>query len=173
MKTACLALMVTLAVALVYGRTSAAPPPTSQEVSPATSSTNAVHYPAGAGQATPVDDSKPIMDRKSPNGQRDRRDTSQEKQSSGRSSPTKANPVRNVSSPTFGNAANRYQAGLTDPGAAQKGGSIRAHGVFPKSLLLPNNVRHRSPNPAIVGGLANAKVRNAGTIDGTQMRRKP
>ena len=170
MKTACLALMMTFPVALVHGRTSAAPPPTSQEVSPAISSTNAVHNPAGAEQATPADDSKPIIDRKSPDEQRDRR----EKHASGRSSPTKANrPVRNVSSPTFGNPANRYQPAFTDPGRAQKAGSIRAPSVVPKSLLSSNNVRHRTPNPAIVGGLANAKMRNVGTIDGTQMRRKP
>ncbi|MGA7447595.1 MAG: hypothetical protein WBQ43_21375 [Terriglobales bacterium] len=40
-----------------------------------------------------------------------------------------------------------------------------------------NNVRHRGPNPAVVGGLAggsaNLHSSNTGAINGTHMHRKP
>jgi hypothetical protein len=35
------------------------------------------------------------------------------------------------------------------------------------------DVRHRSPNPAVVGGSVGAHGRNTGTIDGTRMNRRP
>jgi len=34
-------------------------------------------------------------------------------------------------------------------------------------------VRHRSPNPAVMGGSADAGKRNAGAIDGSQVHRRP
>jgi hypothetical protein len=36
-----------------------------------------------------------------------------------------------------------------------------------------NNVRHRSPNPAVVGGSSNSHSSNSGVISGTRMIRKP
>jgi hypothetical protein len=38
---------------------------------------------------------------------------------------------------------------------------------------LPNNQRHRGPNPAAIGGLAGANKKNATAIDGTHLSRKP
>jgi hypothetical protein len=35
------------------------------------------------------------------------------------------------------------------------------------------DVRHRSPNPAVVAGSVGAHGRNTGTIDGTRMNRRP
>lgn len=37
---------------------------------------------------------------------------------------------------------------------------------------LPNNVRHRGPNPAILSGSANAASSNTGAINGTGMHRR-
>jgi hypothetical protein len=36
-----------------------------------------------------------------------------------------------------------------------------------------NNVRHRSPNPAVVGGSPSSHSSNSGAINGTRMNRKP
>jgi len=38
---------------------------------------------------------------------------------------------------------------------------------------LPNNVRHRGSNPAVVGGSANSGKSNTGAINGTGMHRRP
>lgn len=36
-----------------------------------------------------------------------------------------------------------------------------------------NNVRHRAPNPPVIGGAANSERNNTGAINGTRMNRKP
>lgn len=90
------------------------------------------------------------------------------------------------------NAANLHQPGLAKAGAAAKGGLIQnkiASKATPVRLpgtvrpaaasLNPslNNVRHRGPNPAVVGGSAggsaNSNSSNTGAINGTRMHRKP
>ena len=38
---------------------------------------------------------------------------------------------------------------------------------------LLSNLRHRSPNPAVISGTANLSTRNTGAIDGRQMHRRP
>ena len=45
----------------------------------------------------------------------------------------------------------------------------------PPSAAAPllSNVRHRSPNPAVISGTANLSTRNAGAIDGRQVHRRP
>jgi len=45
----------------------------------------------------------------------------------------------------------------------------------PPSAAAPllNNVRHRSPNPAVISGTANPSTRNTGAIDGRQIHRRP
>ena len=91
-----------------------------------------------------------------------------------------------------GNAANLHQSGSGKSGAAAKGGLIQnetarnAMPVRPPGTVRPtatmlnpslNNVRHRGPNPAVVGGSAGGSVNlnssNAGAINGTRMPRKP
>jgi hypothetical protein len=44
--------------------------------------------------------------------------------------------------------------------------------VGPTAATL-SNVRHRSPNPATVGGLGHSVASNTGSIDGTRMHRRP
>jgi hypothetical protein len=45
----------------------------------------------------------------------------------------------------------------------------------PPSAAAPllRNVRHRSPNPAVISGTANLSMRNTGAIDGRQVHRRP
>jgi hypothetical protein len=97
---------------------------------------------------------------------------------------------RNRSIP--GNAANLHQYGSGKSGAAAKGGLIQnetasnSMPVRPPGTIRPtaaslnpsrNNVRHRGPNPAVVGGSAggsaNLHSSNTGAINGTRMHRKP
>lgn len=44
---------------------------------------------------------------------------------------------------------------------------------FRRELPAPNDVRHRSPNPAAVSGLAYANTHGATGINGTRVNRKP
>ena len=83
-----------------------------------------------------------------------------------------------------GNAINLHRSASDKSGGAATGGLIRnetvkkALPVRPPSVVkaaVPplNNVRHRGPNPAVVGGSANSDSRNTGTLNGTRMSRKP
>jgi hypothetical protein len=91
-----------------------------------------------------------------------------------------------------GNAANLHQSGsgkssdaaksrLIQNETASKATPVRPPGTFrPTAASLNpslNNVRHRGPNPAVVGGSAggsaNLNSSNTGVINGTRMHRKP
>jgi len=50
---------------------------------------------------------------------------------------------------------------------------LRARGPAGPAAPPLSNVRHRSPNPAVMGGSADASKRNAGAIDGRQVHRRP
>jgi hypothetical protein len=77
-----------------------------------------------------------------------------------------------------------HQASSNKSGGAAKGGltpNETVHNALPvrtSSVVRPatpslNNVRHRGPNPAVVGGSPNLHSSNAGAINGTRMNRKP
>jgi hypothetical protein len=88
-------------------------------------------------------------------------------------------------------AASLRQPALARSGGAAKGGLIqnettnrglpvRLKSVPPRVASLnasinplPNNVHHRGPNPAVVGGSGNFAIRNTGAINGTSMHRRP
>jgi hypothetical protein len=88
-----------------------------------------------------------------------------------------------------GNAANLHQPGSGKSGASAKGGLIQNETTMPvrppgtvrptAASLKPslNNVRHRGPNSAVIGGSAggsaNLNSSNTGAINGTRMHRKP
>jgi hypothetical protein len=83
-----------------------------------------------------------------------------------------------------GNAMNLHQPGADKSGGALKGGLIhneivnnalpvRTQSVVRPAVLSLNNVRHRGPNPAVVGGSVSSDSRNIGAINGTRMNRKP
>ncbi len=49
----------------------------------------------------------------------------------------------------------------------------RPPGAVPGRGSPANNLHHRDPNPAAIDGATNANSRNAGTINGTHMARRP
>jgi len=50
---------------------------------------------------------------------------------------------------------------------------VRTPSVVSHAAITPNNLRHRDPNPAVIGGLANAKTGNIGGVNGTLVSRRP
>jgi hypothetical protein len=85
-----------------------------------------------------------------------------------------------------GNAPHLHPPGSDQSGGAAKGRFIKNEKVnsaltarptsVPRSTVaalnpLPNPVRHRGPNPAVVGGSANSA--NSGALSGTRMNRRP
>jgi hypothetical protein len=84
---------------------------------------------------------------------------------------------------TLGNARSLRQPGSDKSSGAAKSGFIRnetvnnALAVRPPNVVRPavpllNNVRHRGPNPAVVGGSLNSHGTNTGTINGTRMNHR-
>jgi hypothetical protein len=76
-----------------------------------------------------------------------------------------------------------HQAGSTRPVGAARSGLIanetvhnpllvRTSSVARPAAPSSNNVRHRGPNPPVVGGSPNLRSRNSGVINGTQLHRK-
>jgi len=76
------------------------------------------------------------------------------------------------------------QSRLSHHGVVTKKGSIQSkpgsstpvvqrQTLFPSSSLSLNNVRHRGPNPAAIGGGGTSKPGETGAIDGSRMSRKP
>jgi len=85
---------------------------------------------------------------------------------------------------TARNHRNLSQTAPGNPGAVGKTASFRNNAVntaptvrepslFPSSTSSLENVRHRSPNPAIVGGAGNSRASSTGALDGSRMSRKP
>jgi hypothetical protein len=82
-----------------------------------------------------------------------------------------------------GSAMNLHQPGLDKSGGAAIGGLISGKTVNNRALVrtpsvvrpavpLLSNVRHRDPNPAVMGGSLNSHGTNTGTIDGTRMNHR-
>ncbi len=161
--------------------------PASQEQSPESSANTVSDHPRDAEHAPPADDGRHQTGGKASAEQRDLRGASEKNHPPRRASLTKANRPKQLphsrqrSLP--GNAINLHQPGSDKSGGAAKGGFIQnetVHNALPvrtSSVVRPtvpslNNVRHRGPNPAVVGGLANSDRRNTGVINGTRMNRK-
>jgi hypothetical protein len=120
--------------------------------------------------------------------QRGNRDASDKNHPRSSTSLTKANrpnqlPTRREYS-TSGSTMNLHGTGSDKSSDVAKGGLVQnetvnnALRVRPPSVARPaapslNNVRHRGPNPAVVGGSANSITRNTGALNGTHMSRKP
>jgi hypothetical protein len=78
---------------------------------------------------------------------------------------------------------NVYRPGSDKSGGAAKSGfirketvnnalAVRAPNVVRPTGPLLDNVRHRGPNPAVVGGSLNSHGTNTGTINGTRMNHR-
>ncbi len=191
MKTTCLLFLTISWAALTHGTGYAVPSgPASQQTSPESSANTASDHPRDPAQrdAPPADDGRHQTGGKASAEQRDLRRASDKDHPPRRASLTEANRPKQFphSRKRFlpGNAINLHQPGPDKSGGAAKGGLIQtetvnnALPVRPPSVVRPtvpslNNVRHRGPNPAVVGGSANLQSRNTGAINGTRMNRKP
>ena len=138
--------------------------------------------------AAPADGGETQTAGKPSDEQRDHRHVSDKNHPRSRASLTKANRPQqlpnNRQRSTSGNAMNLHQPGSDKSGGAAKADSSRTKQPTTPCLFgrqvssdptVPslNNVRHRGPNPAVIGGSANSDTRNTGAINGTQMNRKP
>jgi hypothetical protein len=63
--------------------------------------------------------------------------------------------------------------GVVESESAHGALAVRAATVSRGTGPSLNTVRHRSPNPPIVGGSGNTNAKNAGALSGTRMNRKP
>jgi len=176
MKTTRLVLTTIVSVALVQGRAFAAPrAASSQQASAASSSTTASSNPGSSGEAAPVEDAKQHTNPASPDPQHEWHGSSDEKHRSGDASQTMAHrPWQLANNKNTSRFGNRYQP-------AARGGTIQnkearyvpVPGVVSAGGPTLSNVRHRSPNPAIVGGSRNTIANSTGAINGTRMNHKP
>ena len=77
-----------------------------------------------------------------------------------------------------------HKSGANQPVMITKKGSIQNKPVtsvfgvqrpnmFPSSSPSLDHLRHRGPNPAVIGGLGSSKLRETGAIDGSHVRRRP
>jgi hypothetical protein len=55
---------------------------------------------------------------------------------------------------------------------AHNAATVRQPSAVRPSVPSLSNVRHRGPNPPIVGGVGNSNSRNTGALDGTHMNRR-
>ena len=111
----------------------------------------------GAGYSAHADEAKQENTKSSDQPAGHRR-ASQKKQPRAPASPPKANHPE-------------QRGASTGTAPVSQARPVRPQTLSRSPVPTPSNVRHRSPNPATVGGAANAG--NSGPINGTRMSRKP
>ena len=189
MKATCLLFLMIVCAELTPGTSYAAQSnPASQQPSSKSPANTVSDHPRDAVHDAPIKDGKNQKDGTLPDEQRDLRHASEKNQPRGRVSLTKSNrPTQVPNNPepsTLGKVIDFHRPGSDKSGASARGGSIQhktvniALPVRPASVIRStvsplNNVRHRGPNPAIVGGLGNSNTRNTGSISGTHLLRRP
>ena len=112
---------------------------------------------AGTGYAAHADEAQP-QNTKSSDQPVGHRRASQKKQPHAPASPSKANHPE-------------QRGASTGTPPVRQARPVRSQTLSRPPVPTPSNVRHRSPNPATVGGAANAG--KSGAINGTRMSRKP
>jgi hypothetical protein len=70
-------------------------------------------------------------------------------------------------------SSNTAARALSDNHAMSSLRSVQLHTAPRAAAHSPGDVRHHSPNPAILGGSGNSSVANTGTLNGTHMSRRP
>ncbi len=81
-------------------------------------------------------------------------------------------PGNALHQPGSDKSGNAPRSGLIPGGTVNIAGASRTPSVGRPAASSLNNARHRSPNPAVVGGSPNVHSSNTGAIDGTRMNRK-
>jgi hypothetical protein len=188
MKTTCLVLTMISCAALTHGPSYAALSNAASRQSTSKSRSNTVSgHPSVAEHAAPADDGKHQAGEKASNEQRDHRYASDKNHPASRASLTKANRPKvlrnNRERSTSANSMNLYQPGSEKSSGTARGGLIRNEtvnttlpvrppSVVSRTGLLPNSLRHRGANPAVIRGSANSDSRKTGAINGTRMNRR-
>ena len=189
MKTTCL-LFLTMSWAALTQPPGYAVPSSSapQPTSPAASANTASGHPRDAAHSTPADHGRNPTGGKAPDEQRGHDRASGPNHPPSRASLTKANrPMRLPNGgqrPIPRNGMNLYQPASNISAGTAKGGFIQNQTVNNALALrtptfvrptgpLLNNMPHRSPNPAVIGGSPNLHRSDTGRINGTRMNRKP
>jgi hypothetical protein len=186
MKVACLLFLTVSWAGLMLGTGYAAPSQQTPAGSPANEGSTKEASDRSHDDhvhATPADDGKHQKE-ESPSEQQARRRAAAKNRPRSRANLTVANrpkqlPIRRERSKPL-NATNPYPADLDKSGDAAKGQNRTANNALPvhsTSVVRPtvaslNNVRHRGPNPAVVGGSA-SNTGNTGALNGTRMHRRP
>jgi len=164
--------------------------PASQQTSRESSANTASDHPGDPAQrdAAPPRDERHQTEGKASHEQRDHSRASDTNHPPSRASLTKVNRPKQLPNSRQrslpGNAMNLHPPGSDKSAGAAKGGLIQnetVNNVLPvrtPSVVRPtvpalNNVRHRGPNPAVVGGSPISHSSNTGAINGTRMNRKP
>lgn len=187
MKNTCFVFTLTAFMSLTPGISFASPSNqdrASQQSSSQTSENTLRNHPPDAKHAAPDDAGRPLKDGKASDERRDHRHISGSNHLSSPDTITKERPKQLPNNRDHSPSRNLHQPGSDKSGGAPKSGFIqretvnsavplRAGSVIRPSTPLPNHVRHRGPNPAVVGGSANLDGRNAGAINGTRVHRKP
>lgn len=112
---------------------------------------------AGTGYAAPADEAQ-------------QQNTKSSGQPVGHRRASRKKPPHDPASPSKANHPEQRGASSGTPPVSQAR-PVRPQMVSRPPVPTPSNVRHRSPNPATVGGVANAG--KSGAINGTRMSRKP
>jgi len=187
MKTACFLLMTIGWAALMHGMAYATTlSPASQQTSQESAARTISNHPGDAWQRTSADSAKEQKNGKDSNEGRNPHHALERNLARGHASlnqtkrptPVPSNRVRSGSA----TAINLRQPGSVRSGAEGKGliQNETLKGIVPvrpPSAVRPasaarSNVRHRSPNPAIITGLVNSKTGNTGAINGSRMDRR-
>ena len=189
MKTACLLLLTMSWVALTHEMGYAVPmSPASLQTSPASSVNTASGHPGDGERAAPAADGKYPKQGKTSHEQRGHDRLSDMNHPPSRASLTRVNRSQELpksgqrSLP--GNSMNLHQPGSDKSSGVANSGlirnetvnnalAVRTSNVVRSTSPSFNNVRHRSPNSAVVGGPANSHSSNIGTINGTLISGRP
>jgi hypothetical protein len=186
MKTTCFIFLTISWAACTPGIGYAVPSnPASQPASPPSSANTASGRSGDAGHAAPADDGRYRSGAKASLEPRGHGRPSITHHPSSRATLTRVNrpkqlannrqrfvPGYAVQPPSREKSPVVGKGGLTSHEAVHKGSLVRVPSVARPTAPALNNVRHRSPNPAVVVGSVNSARRNNGAIDGTHMNRR-
>jgi len=159
----------------------------SQQTSPERVASPVSEHPQDAGQAAPAQGGTRQKGGNPSDGRGDNPQVSVKNHPRSPVTTMKARPKQlsnNREHSPSGNTMSVHQPGSDKSGSTAKTGLIQhktANTAVPRrppsairaSMPLLNNVRHRAANPAVIGGSANSTRRNAGTINGTSVHRRP
>jgi len=182
MKAVHLLLLMIVGAALLSGGLYAVPTNPASDQAASQSAPKAV----SAQSNRPSGDGGPQGDARASGEQRDPRGSSDKNGPRGKAlatKPTRPRPIAGQRAlPEAGNPANvrssvPSQPAVVNHGSIQNEAIYRALPVRPSGMIRPaapsaGNVRHRDPNPPVIGGAASSHSRSAAVIDGTRTKLK-